>query len=111
MHAGPRHCPDLHHTGWHTDAMGDDKDDTVTLHLPPDAQFAELPRVALASLLRIHRIDPGDIGDLSTSVQHTATEMTATGNSVDIHLRVTDTQVCIDLDSAGRTVRLSAPRS
>jgi hypothetical protein len=30
---------------------------------------------------------------------------------VDIHLRVTDTQVCVDLDSAGRTVRLSAPRS
>ncbi|MBP92021.1 MAG: hypothetical protein HN979_08450 [Actinobacteria bacterium] len=85
--------------------------DTVTLTLPPDPEFAEIPRVTLASLLRIHRIDPGDLGDLGTSIQQAAGSITGAGHSVEINFRVTATEVLVRLEGGGQTVDLAAPRS
>ena len=56
-----------------------DQQDTITLRLPASLDFADLPRVGLAALLRIHRIDPGDVGDLATSVHEIATKLAAAG--------------------------------
>jgi|TARA_B100001105_G_scaffold32579_1_gene22807 hypothetical protein len=85
--------------------------DTVTLRIPASRGFADLSRVGLAALLRIHRIDPGDIGDLATSVQEIAREMTGGGSEVVIAFRITDTEVVVDLTGDGRTIRISSPRA
>jgi hypothetical protein len=84
--------------------------DTVTLRLPPDPEFAEIPRVAFASLLRINRIDPSDVGDLGASIKETAGSITGAGHSVEINFRVTDDEVLVRLSGGGQTVDLSAPR-
>ena len=85
--------------------------DIVTLVLPASQAFADLPRVGLASLLRIHRINPGDVGDLATSVLETTAELAATGSEIVVEFRVTDIEVSVDLTGNGRTLRISAPRT
>ncbi len=85
--------------------------DAVTLVIPAEPGFSELPRVALAALLRIHRIDPGEVGDLGVSVQHEADSITRGGDPVHVHYRVTDSEVLVTLDGGGHTVRLGAPRA
>jgi len=88
-----------------------DQQDTITLRLPASLDFADLPRVGLAALLRIHRIDPGDVGDLATSVHEIATKLAAAGSEVVVEFRVTDAEVAVDLTGDGRTIRISSPRS
>ncbi|MEC7778618.1 MAG: hypothetical protein VX885_05295 [Actinomycetota bacterium] len=89
----------------------DDGRDTVTLVLPASLPSADLPRVGLASLLRIHRINPGDVGDLATSVLEATAELAAEGSEVVVEFRVTDTEVSVDLTGNGRTRRISVPRT
>ena len=90
---------------------GAGQQDVVTLRLPPSRDFADLTRVSLAALLRIHRISPGDIGDLATSVQGIAAEMTGGGFEVVVEFRATDTEVIVDLTGDGHTIRISSPRA
>ena len=85
-------------------------DEVVTLRLPAAFPVGDLPRVALAALLRIHRIAPGDVGDLAASVQDMAVEMNASGSDVVVDYRVDAAQVAVDLSGDGRTLRISAPR-
>ena len=89
----------------------DDGQDTVTLVLPASRPFADLPRVGLASLLRIHRINPGDVGDLAPSVLEATAELAAEGSEVVVEFRVTDAEVSVDLTGNGRTLRISVPRT
>ena len=89
--------------------MGDD--DLVTLRLPPSSSFINLPKVALAALLRIHQIDPGGLGDLATSVQQTSEEMIVGGDGIEINYRLTETEIQVELLSHGRTTQISAPRT
>ncbi len=85
-------------------------ENTATLRVPPSSAFVDLPRIGLATILRIYRIDPADIGDLMVSVQQAAGELIGDGGDVEIDYRIDDTEVRVDLNGAGRTVRLSAPR-
>ena len=88
-----------------------DQQDTITLRLPASRDFADLPRVGLAALLRIPRIDPGAVGDLATSVHEIATKLADAGSEVVVEFRVTDAEVAVDLTGDGRTIRISSPRS
>ena len=101
--------------GWETRRMARNsrRDDleAVTLRIPASRPVGDLPRVGLASLLRIHRIKPSEIGDLASSVQEMATEIAAAGADVVIDYWVSDTEVAIDVTGGGRTLRISAPRS
>ena len=84
--------------------------ETVTLRLPASLPIGDLPRVTLAALLRIHRINPTDVGDLAASVQERAHEMNAAGSDVILDYQVSSAEVAIDLSGNGRTLRISAPR-
>jgi len=66
--------------------------------------------VALAALLRIHRIDPADVGDLAASVQDMANEMNASGSDVVVDYRIDGSEVAVDLSGDGRSLRITAPR-
>ena len=88
-----------------------DQQDTITLRLPASLDFADLPRVGLAALLRIHRSDPGDVGDLATSVHEIATKLAAAKFEVGVEFRGTDAEGAVDLTGDGRTIRISSPRS
>ncbi|MEE2768052.1 MAG: hypothetical protein VX833_02440 [Actinomycetota bacterium] len=85
-------------------------DDVVTLRLSSKSSFLDLPRAGLASLLRIHRIDPGGMAGLATSVQQAAAEILADEDVIEIDYQVTDTDIHVVLRSQGRTARISAPR-
>ena len=85
--------------------------EAVTLRIPAFRPVGDLPRVGLASLLRIHRIEPSEIGDLASSVQELAVELSDAGSDVVIDYRVSTTEVAIDITGDGRTLRLSAARS
>ena len=101
--------------GWETRRMarGSQRDDleAVTLRIPASGPVGDLPRVGLASLLRIHRIKPSEIGDLASSVQEMANEIAATGSDVVIDYWVSDAEVAIDVTGDGPTRRISVPRS
>ena len=94
-------------------ARGSQRDDleAVTLRIPASGPVGDLPRVGLASLLRIHRIKPSEIGDLASSVQEVANEIAAAGSDVVIDYWVSDAEVAIDITGDGPTRRISAPRS
>jgi len=85
--------------------------EAVTLRIPAPRPVGDLPRVGLASLLRIHRIEPSELGDLASSIQEIAVEMAGAGSDVVIDYRVSDAEVVVDLTGDGRTLRTSAPRS
>ena len=87
-----------------------DKDNLVTLRLPSRSSFDDLPRAGLAALLRIHRIDPGGLADLASSVQQTTGEMLVDGEGIDIDYRVTESEIQVELRGGGRTTRISARR-
>ena len=101
--------------GWETRRMarGFQRDylEAVTLRIPASRPVGDLPRVGLASLLRIHRIKPSEIGDLASSVQEMANEIAATGSDVVIDYWVSDAEVAIDVTGDGPTRRISVPRS
>ena len=82
----------------------------VTLRLSSKFLFLDLPRAGLASLFRIHRIDPGGMADLAASVQQAATEILADEDEIEIDYQVTNEDVHVVLRSRGRTTRISAPR-
>ena len=94
-------------------ARGSQRDDleAVTLRIPASGPVGDLPRVGWASLLRIHRIKPSEIGDLASSVQEMANEIAATGSDVVIDYWVSDAEVAIDVTGDGPTRRISVPRS
>jgi len=109
-----RSRPSGHRREWETQAVATDSgvaDEAVTLRLPASLPVGDLPRVALASLLRIHRIDPTDVGDLAVSVQDMAVEMNESGSDVVVDYRVYGGEVAVELRGDGRTLRISAPRS
>ena len=87
-----------------------DKDDLVTLRLPSRSSLDDLPRAGLAALLRVHRIDPGGLADLASSVQRTAGEMLVDGAGIEIDYRVTETEIHVEIRGGGQTTRISAPR-
>ena len=101
--------------GWETRRMARSsrRDDleAVTLRIPASRPVDDLPRVGLASLLRIHRIKPSEIGDLASSVQEVANEIAAAGSDVVIDYWVSDAEVATDITGDGPTRRISAPRS
>ncbi|MDE0927570.1 MAG: hypothetical protein OSA06_02240 [Acidimicrobiales bacterium] len=85
-----------------------DAENIVTLKVPPSLIFAHLPRMALTTLLRIHRISPSDLGDLSADLQK-ATENLAQGNAdISVDFLVTDQQVVITLKNGKQTKKLCA---
>jgi len=85
-----------------------DAENIVTLKVPPSLIFAHLPRMALTTLLRIHRIGPSDLGDLSADLQK-ATENLAQGNAdISVDFLVTDQQVVITLKNGKQTKKLCA---
>ncbi|MBJ31520.1 MAG: hypothetical protein CL466_08925 [Acidimicrobiaceae bacterium] len=86
-------------------------DEVVTLRLPAKFPVGDLPRVALAALLRLHRIDPADVGDLAASVQDMTNEMNASGSDVVIDYRIDESEVAVELSGDGRSLRVTAPRS
>jgi hypothetical protein len=86
------------------------EDELVTLRLPSKSSFHDLPRVGLAALLRIHRIDPGGLAYLASSVRQATGEMLAGGGDIEINYRVTETEIQVEIRAAGQTTRISGPR-
>lgn len=84
--------------------------DTVTLRVPDGPAFAELPRVCLGVLLRIHRIDPAELGDLATDLKAATADLAGSGD-LTIDYRSTDTAVEVVVSGPGGTRRLTAPRT
>ena len=85
-------------------------DGIVTLRLSSESSFFDLPRAGLASLLKIHRIDPGGMADLAASVQQVATKILADENVVDIDYQITNTDVHVVVHSREETARITCPR-
>ena len=86
-------------------------DDTITLRIPADPAFTDLPRVCLTVLLRVHRIDPGDLGDLATHLKEASADLIAGGGELTIDYRVTGTAIEVILTGPGGTMTLEAPRA
>ena len=86
-------------------------DDTITLRVPADPAFTDLPPVCLTVLLRVHRVDPGDLGDLATRLKEASADLIAGGGELTIDYRVTGTAVEVVLTGPGGTMTLEAPRA
>ncbi|MBC8363478.1 MAG: hypothetical protein H8E59_00570 [Actinobacteria bacterium] len=85
--------------------------DTVTLRIPADPAFTDLPRVCLAVLLRIHRIDPADLGDLATRLKEASADLIAGGGDLTIDFRATGATVEVVLTGPGGSMTVEAPRA
>ena len=49
--------------------MSDSQNNFTTVRFSPDCEIEEISRVALAAVLRIHKIDPALVSELAVSLQ------------------------------------------
>ena len=84
--------------------------ESVSLTISAARSSNDLLRVTLAALLRIHQINPSEMGDLSASIQEKTAEMIDSGSEVVIDYRIEANQVVVDLTGNGQTMRMGAPR-
>ncbi len=85
-------------------------DDLITLSLSCPTSFIELPLTALASLLRVHQIEPGNMADLATETQRIASEINAEADCLEIEYLVNRSDICIKLHGPNGVIQLRESR-
>mgnify|MGYP006084677033 CR=1 FL=1 len=86
--------------------MHNKKNNIATLVFPPSYTIDELPRVALASILRIHQINPVIASDLAVSLQQKVKEVIINDSTVEIDYQVTEKEILIEIRCANKTTSL-----
>jgi serine/threonine-protein kinase RsbW len=71
---------------------------SVSLAIPPKADYIVLARLALSAICRLTPLQPDDVADLKLAVSEVATErLTATEQSVRLEFELEDDRLVVDL--------------
>ena len=77
--------------------MSDDKTKSTSIKFSPKCDSAEISRVALASILRIHKIDPAVVSELAISMQQKLNELSVSGSWIEIEFQTFENRISAEI--------------
>ena len=75
----------------------------TTIKFSPECEIEEISRVALAAILRIHKIDPALIGELAVSLQKEIKEISANAPYVEVEFQPSENEISAELRANGNS--------
>ena len=83
--------------------MSDVEKTFATIKFSPECEIEEISRVALAAILRIHKIDPALIGELAVSLQKEIKEISANAPYVEVEFQPSENEISAELRANGNS--------
>ena len=88
--------------------MSDAEKTFTTIKFSPDCEIDELSRVALAAVLRIHKIDPALISKLAVSLQQEIKKISAKASFVEVEFQPSENKISAEVRANGKSRTISA---
>ena len=88
--------------------MSDAEKTFTTIKFSPDCEIEEISRVALAAVLRIHKIDPALISKLAVSLQHEVKKISAKASFVEVEFQPSENKISAEVRANGKSRTISA---
>ena len=88
--------------------MSDAEKTFTTIKFSPDCEIDELSRVALAAVLRIHKIDPALISKLAVSLQQEVKKISAKASFVEVEFQPSENKISAEVRANGKSRTISA---
>ena len=80
----------------------------TTIKFSPDCEIEEISRVALAAVLRIHKIDPALISKLAVSLQQEVKKISAKASFVEVEFQPSENKISAEVRANGKSRTISA---
>ena len=88
--------------------MSDVEKTFTTIKFSPECEIEEISRVALAAILRIHKIDPALIGELAVSLQKEIKEISANAPYVEVEFQPSENKITAEVRANGKSRTITA---
>ena len=88
--------------------MSDAEKTFTTIKFSPDCEIEEISRVALAAVLRIHKIDPALISKLAVSLQQDIKKISAKASFVEVEFQPSENKISAEVRANGKSRTISA---
>ena len=88
--------------------MSDAEKTFTTIKFSPDCEIEEISRVALAAVLRIHKIDPALISKLAVSLQQEIKKISAKTSFVEVEFQPSENKISAEVRANGKSRTISA---
>ena len=88
--------------------MSDTEKTFTTIKFSPDCEIEEISRVALAAVLRIHKIDPALISKLAVSLQQEVKKISAKASFVEVEFQPSENKISAEVRANGKSRTISA---
>ena len=88
--------------------MSDAEKTFTTIKFSPDCEIEEISRVALAAILRIHKIDPALISKLAVSLQQEVKKISAKASFVEVEFQPSENKISAEVRANGKSRTISA---
>ena len=88
--------------------MSDAEKTFTTIKFSPDCEIEEFSRVALAAVLRIHKIDPALISKLAVSLQQEIKKISAKASFVEVEFQPSENKISAEVRANGNSRTISA---
>ena len=88
--------------------MSDAAKTFTTIKFSPDCEIEEISRVALAAVLRIHKIDPALISKLAVSLQQEIKKISAKASFVEVEFQPSENKISAEVRANGKSRTISA---
>ncbi|MCH2407901.1 MAG: hypothetical protein MK025_12490 [Acidobacteriia bacterium] len=88
--------------------MSDAEKTFTTIKFSPDCEIEEISRVALAAVLRIHKIDPALISKLAVSLQQEIKKISAKASFVEVEFQPSENKISAEVRANGKSRTISA---
>ncbi len=88
--------------------MSNDETNFTTIKFSPDCEIEEISRVALAAILRIHKIDPAVVSELAVSLQQELTSISTKTPFVEVEFQPSENSISAEVRANGDSRTISA---
>ena len=88
--------------------MCDSKPDFTTIKFSPDCEIEEISRVALAAILRIHKIDPAVVSELAVLLQKELTNISTKTPFVEVEFQPSENSISAEVRANGDSRTITA---
>ena len=88
--------------------MSDAEKTFTTIKFSPDCEIEEISRVALAAVLRIHKIAPALISKLAVSLQQEIKKISAKASFVEVEFQPSENKISAEVRANGKSRTISA---
>jgi hypothetical protein len=88
--------------------MSDAEKTFTTVKFSPDCEIEEISRVALAAVLRIHKIDPAVVSELAVSLQQEIKKISSKASFVEVEFQPSENKISAEVRANGNSRTISA---